>query len=102
LNATTGERKCHYQTVRHDIWDYDNPVAPILVTLKSGNTSRDAVVQITKMGLLFVLDRDTGEPIFPVHDMPAPQSDVPGEETWPTPVDPHQAPATGAPVDNGG
>jgi quinoprotein glucose dehydrogenase len=84
LNATTGERKWHYQTVRHDIWDYDNPAAPILVTLKSGNTSRDAVVQLTKMGLLFVLDRDTGEPIFPVHDVPVPRSDVPGEETWPT------------------
>ena len=84
LDATTGERKWHYQTVRHDIWDYDNPPAPILVTLRSGNTSRDAVVQLTKMGLTFVLDRDTGEPIFPVHDVPVPRSDVPGEEASPT------------------
>ncbi len=84
LDATTGERKWHYQTVRHDIWDYDNPPAPILVTLRSGDTSRDAVVQLTKMGLTFVLDRDTGEPIFPVHDVPVPRSDVPGEEAWPT------------------
>jgi quinoprotein glucose dehydrogenase len=84
LDATTGERKWHYQTVRHDIWDYDNPPAPILVTLKSGNATRDAVVQLTKMGLTFVLDRDTGEPIFPVQDVPVPHSDVPGEEAWPT------------------
>lgn len=84
LDATTGERKWHYQTVRHDIWDYDNPPAPILVTLRSGNTSRDAVVQLTKMGLTFVLDRDTGEPLFPVHEVPVPRSTVPGEDTSPT------------------
>jgi quinoprotein glucose dehydrogenase len=84
LDATTGERKWHYQTVRHDIWDYDNPPAPILVTLRNGNTSRDAVVQLTKMGYTFVLDRDTGEPLFPVHENRVPRSTVPGEETWPT------------------
>ncbi|HEY3455705.1 MAG TPA: family 16 glycoside hydrolase [Bryobacteraceae bacterium] len=84
LDATTGKLKWHYQTVRHDLWDYDNPPAPILVTLRNGKTSRDAVVQLTKMGLVFVLDRDTGEPIFPVQDVPVPRSDVPGEETWPT------------------
>ena len=84
LDAMTGERKWHYQTVRHDIWDYDNPPAPILVTLRNGDSSRDAVVQLTKMGLTFVLDRETGEPIFPVQDVPAPRSDVPGEEAWPT------------------
>ena len=84
LDATTGQLKWHYQTVRHDIWDYDNPPAPILVTIRSGTTSRDAVVQLTKMGLTFVLDRDTGTPIFPVHDVPVPRSDVPGEEASPT------------------
>ena len=84
LDATTGERKWHYQTVRHDIWDYDNPPAPILATIRSGGTTRDAVVQLTKMGLTFVLDRDTGEPLFPVQDVPVRRSDVPGEETWPT------------------
>ena len=51
LDATTGQRKWHYQTVHHDIWDYDNPPAPILVTLTTGNTPRDVVVQLTKMGL---------------------------------------------------
>lgn len=84
LDAATGERKWHYQTVRHDIWDYDNPPAPILVTLRSGNTARDAVVQLTKMGFTFVLDRDTGQPLFPVQEVPVPRSTVPGEETWPT------------------
>jgi len=84
LDALTGERKWHYQTVHHDIWDYDNPPAPILVTLKKGNESRDAVVQLTKMGFTFVLDRDTGEPIFPVVEMPVPPSKIPGEEAWPT------------------
>ena len=84
LDATTGARQWHYQTVRHDIWDYDNPPAPILVTLKTGDTSRDAVVQLTKMGLTFVLDRDTGQPLFPVQEVPVPRSTVPGEETWPT------------------
>ncbi len=84
LDATTGERKWHYQTVHHDIWDYDNPSAPILVTLRTGNSSRDAVVQLTKMGFTFVLDRDTGTPLFPVHEMPVPRSHVPREETAPT------------------
>jgi quinoprotein glucose dehydrogenase len=84
LDATTGERKWHYQTVRHDIWDYDNPPAPILVTIRTGSTARDAVVQLTKMGFTFVLDRDTGQPLFPVQEVPVPRSTVPGEETAPT------------------
>lgn len=84
LDAATGERKWHYQTVRHDIWDYDNPPSPILVTLRHGTTTKDAVVQLTKMGFTFVLDRDTGEPLFPVQEVPVPRSTVPGEDTWPT------------------
>jgi quinoprotein glucose dehydrogenase len=84
LDATTGERKWHYQTVHHDIWDYDNPTAPILVTLRTGNTSRDVVVQLTKMGFTFVLDRETGTPVFPVHELRVPRSNVPREETSPT------------------
>ena len=81
LDATTGERKWHYQTVRHDIWDYDNPPAPILVTIGSGPTAKDAVVQLTKMGYTFVLDRDTGKPLFPVAEVAVPRSTMPGEET---------------------
>ena len=84
LDATTGKRIWHFQTIHHDIWDYDNPAAPILVTIKSKDTSRDAVVQLTKTGLTFVLDRDTGEPLFPVEEIPVPASKVPGEEAWPT------------------
>ena len=84
LDAMTGERKWHYQTVRHDLWDYDNPPAPILVTLRAGGKPRDAVVQLTKMGLTFVLDRDTGQPLFPVQEVSVPGSTVPGEETSPT------------------
>ncbi len=84
IDANIGQLKWHYQTVHHDLWDYDNPPAPILITVKSGGTSRDAVVQLTKMGFVFVLDRDTGKPIFPVAEVPEPSSDVPGEETSPT------------------
>jgi quinoprotein glucose dehydrogenase len=92
LDAATGERKWHYQTVRHDIWDYDNPPAPILVTLRAGGTSRDAVVQLTKMGFTFVLDRDTGQPLFPVQEVPVPRSTVPGEEAWPAQLVPLKPP----------
>ncbi len=92
LDAITGERKWHFQTVRHDIWDYDNPPAPILVTIGSGPTAKDAVVQLTKMGFTFVLDRDTGKPLFPVHEVPVPRSTVPGEETLPTQLVPLKPP----------
>ena len=84
LDALTGERKWHFQTVRHDIWDYDNPPAPILATIGSGAAAKEAVVQLTKMGYTFVLDRETGKPLFPVYEMPVPRSGVPGEQTAPT------------------
>jgi quinoprotein glucose dehydrogenase len=84
LNAQTGERIWHYQVVHHDIWDYDIPCQPNLVTIYKDGKEIDAVAQPTKMGHLFVLDRETGEHIFPVEERPVPQSDVPGEETWPT------------------
>jgi quinoprotein glucose dehydrogenase len=92
LDASTGERKWHFQTVRHDIWDYDNPPAPILVTLRTGAASRDAVVQLTKMGFTFVLDRETGQPLFPVQEIAVPRSTVPGEEAWPTQIVPLKPP----------
>lgn len=84
LDATTGERQWHYQVIRHDIFDYDLPPAPILATISKDGEARDVVVQLTKMGFIFVLDRDTGEPVFPVVDRPVPASKVPGEEAWPT------------------
>ena len=84
LDAKTGRRIWHYQTVHHDIFDYDNPPAPILATITVDGKKRDVAVQMTKMGLTFVLDRDTGEPVFPVEERPVPASKVPGEQAWPT------------------
>jgi quinoprotein glucose dehydrogenase len=84
LDAMTGERRWHYQTTHHDIFDYDNPPAPILATITVDGKRRDVAVQLTKMGLTFVLDRETGEPVFPVEERAVPPSNVPGEEAWPT------------------
>lgn len=84
LDATTGARRWHYQVVHHDIWDYDLPAPPNLVAIERDGARVDAVAQITKMGFVFVLDRDTGEPLFPVEERPVPASDVPGERAWPT------------------
>ena len=84
LDARTGARLWHYQTVHHDLWDYDLASPPTLATLTHDGIRKDAVVQATKMGHLFVLDRDTGEPLFPVEERAVPQSTIPGEQTWPT------------------
>jgi quinoprotein glucose dehydrogenase len=84
LDAATGERKWHFQTVHHDLWDYDLATPPVLVTLVRDGKPVDAVVQATKHGLLFVLERETGAPLFPVEERPVPASDVPGEQAWPT------------------
>jgi glucose dehydrogenase len=81
LNARTGERVWHFQTVRHDIWDYDNPVAPILLDITVDGRRVPAVVQTTKQGLAYTFDRVTGEPVWPIVDTPVPQSTVPGEAT---------------------
>jgi quinoprotein glucose dehydrogenase len=84
LRASTGKLVWAFQTVHHDIWDYDLAAQPTLVTVKRGGRDVDAVVQATKMGYVFVLDRETGKPLFPVEERPMPASDVPGEEAWPT------------------
>ena len=84
LDARTGKRLWHYQIVHHDVWDYDLPVAPKLLTIRHNGRRRDVVAQATKQGFLFVFDRVTGEPIWPIEERPVPQSDVPGERTWPT------------------
>jgi len=84
LDARTGKRLWHYQIVHHDVWDYDLPVAPKLLTIRQDGRMRDVVAQATKHGFLFVFDRVTGEPIWPIEERPVPQSDVPGEHTWPT------------------
>ncbi len=84
LDAETGERVWHFQTTRHDIWDYDLPAPPVLITLERDGETIDAVAQVSKMTLLFVLDRETGEPVFGVEERPVPQSIIPGEQTSPT------------------
>ncbi|MCC6862657.1 MAG: pyrroloquinoline quinone-dependent dehydrogenase [Bryobacterales bacterium] len=84
LDCRTGRRIWHYQTVHHDVWDYDLPAQPVLVTVKRQGREVPAVAQVTKMGYTFVLHRLTGEPLFPVEERPVPKSAVPGEETWPT------------------
>lgn len=84
LNARTGERIWHFQFVHHDILDRDVPAPPNLVTIRRNGRKIDAVAQVTKQGFLFVFDRETGEPMFPVEEVPAPASDIPGEEAWPT------------------
>ncbi len=84
LNAATGDYVWHYQVVHHDLWDYDIPCQPNLVTVTHGGKRIDAVAQSTKMGHLFLLDRETGKPLFPVEERPVPQSTIPGEVSSPT------------------
>ncbi len=84
LDARTGKRIWHFQTVHHDLWDRDLPAAPNLVTVTSGATRVDAVAQITKSGFVFLFDRASGRPLFPVAERPVPASDLPGERAWPT------------------
>src|SRR5207253_380963 len=80
LRASTGALVWSFQTVHHDLWDYDNASPPALVTLTRAGVSVPAVVQATKTGMLFVLNRETGQPIFPVEERPVPASDIPGEQ----------------------
>lgn len=84
LNAKDGSYIWHYQTVRHDIWDRDLPAPPNLVTIQKDGRKIDAVAQVTKTGYVFVLDRETGKPLFPVDEVPVPASTLPEEEAWPT------------------
>ena len=74
LNANTGERIWHFQTVHHDLWDRDIPAPPNLVTIKIGGRKTDAVAQITKTGYVFVLDRESGEPLFLIEEELVPAS----------------------------
>jgi quinoprotein glucose dehydrogenase len=84
LRGSTGEVVWHFQTVHHDLWDYDVPAQPTLFPLKRLGRRLPAVVQPTKMGLLFIMDRTTGEPVFGVEERPVPQGGVPGENLSPT------------------
>ena len=84
LDVDTGERAWHFQTVHHDIWNFDNPTAPIVMNVTVDGEARPIVVQTTKQGWAFTFDRETGEPIWPIEERPVPQSDVPTEELSPT------------------
>jgi quinoprotein glucose dehydrogenase len=84
LSIETGEVVWHQQLVHHDVWDYDLPAQPVLVALEKDGRRYDAVVQATKMGMVFVFDRVTGEPIWPIEERPVPQGGVPGEALSPT------------------
>lgn len=91
LDARTGERVWHYQTIRHDVWDRDLATPPTLVTIERDGRKIDAAVQTTKQGVLYVFDRVTGRPLFPVGERRLPPSDVPGEslaKTQPIPMKP--------------
>jgi quinoprotein glucose dehydrogenase len=101
LRATTGKVVWHFQTVHHDLWDYDNASPPALTTVVRDGRRVDVVLQTGKIGMLYVLNRETGAPVFPVEERAVPASTVPGEEAWATqpftagiaPLSPHRFPA---------
>ncbi len=84
LDAETGERRWHYQLVHHDIWNYDTPTAPVLLDVNVDGREVKGLYQATKQVFLYALDRETGEPIWPIEERPVPQSTVPGEQLSPT------------------
>ncbi|MCI0539482.1 MAG: pyrroloquinoline quinone-dependent dehydrogenase [Verrucomicrobiales bacterium] len=84
LDARTGQRKWHYQFVRHDLWDRDLPAAPNLLTVRRNGRTVPAVAQVTKSGHVFMFHRETGEPLFPIEERSVPPSDLQGEVAWPS------------------
>ncbi len=84
LDAATGKRVWHFQTVHHDLWDYDIPCAPTLVTVTHKGRKVDAVAQVSKTGWVYLFERASGQPLYPIEERKVPQSDVPGEKTYPT------------------
>ena len=93
VDAATGKRVWHYQTVHHDLFDYDNPAAPILADITVDGKKIKAVAQITKQSWAYVLDRVTGKPVWPIVEKPVPASTVPGEKASPTQPFPSKPPA---------
>ena len=84
LDALTGERLWHFQTVHHDLWDYDLTATPVLLTVEQDVETVDVVALATKTGQVFVFDRESGDPIWPIEERPVPASTMPGEQAWPT------------------
>ena len=95
IDIETGERVWHFQTTHHDIWDFDLPCAPVLVDITVDGRDIKAVVQPSKQGWLYVFDRETGEPVWPIEEQPVPAGDVPGE--WYAPTQPY--PTKPPPID---
>jgi len=93
LQASTGKLVWYFQMVHHDLWDYDMPAQPTLVTVRRNGELVPAVAQVTKMGFVFIFNRVTGKPLFPVEERPVPDSKVPGEAAWPTQPFPSKPPA---------
>ena len=93
VDAATGERVWHYQLVHHGLWDYDIPAAPTLVDITVDGQPIKAVAQVTKQGFVYVFDRVTGEPVWPIEERPVPRSTVPGERVSPTQPFPTKPPA---------
>lgn len=93
LNAENGQRVWHYQIVHHDLWDYDLPAPPNLVTVTHDGKKVDAVAQVTKTGNVFLFDRENGMPLFPIEERKVPSSEIEGEESWPTQPFPLKPPA---------
>jgi glucose dehydrogenase len=84
LEAATGKVRWHFQLTHHDVWDYDAEAAPTLMEVNREGKKIPVVVAVSKPGLMFFLDRETGKSVYPVEERPVPQTDVPGEQTWPT------------------
>ena len=84
IDARTGKLLWYYQMVHHDIWDYDNAGTPMLTTVQHDGELIDVVAQVSKVGFVWVFNRDTGKPLWPIEERAVPKSDMPGEETWPT------------------
>jgi quinoprotein glucose dehydrogenase len=103
VDVRTGRRVWHYQLVHHDIWDFDNPTAPILADVTIGGRRREVVVQLTKQSFAYVFDRVTGKPVWPIEERAVPTSDVPGERaaaTQPFPTRPAPYDRQGVSVDD--
>ncbi len=92
VDLKTGQRKWHFQFVHHPVWNFDMPAAPILADINVDGRAIKAVAQLTKQGWVYVFDRVTGQPVWPIEERPVPQSDVPGEKTSPTQPHPTKPP----------
>ena len=103
LDATTGKRVWHFQTIRHDIWDYDLPAAPVLLDITVNGRAVKAVAQISKLGFVYVFDRVTGQPVWPIEERAVPKGNVPGEwypATQPFPTRPPAYDQQGVTIDH--